>query len=94
MLLIVNRLGVPSVDMITTEVCKAPSYKPDQDLSVTQGKNGLVVSQGQGDATLNLQVPQAKHGDFEKVAIQIAQLQQTRQVAMQADPRERKGPTV
>ncbi len=74
-------------------ISKAPGYKPDQDISVTQGKNGLIVSQGQGDAALNLQVPQAKPGDFEKIATQMAQPQQ---IAMQTDqPEQRiKGLTV
>ncbi|MBP6749734.1 MAG: hypothetical protein KA144_08845, partial [Xanthomonadaceae bacterium] len=69
--------------------------KPDQDISVSQGKNGLIVSQGQGDAALNVPVPSAKPGDFERVAAQIAQQPQpTPQVAMQPEPQERKVPTV
>ncbi|MCC7247261.1 MAG: hypothetical protein IT473_01425 [Lysobacter sp.] len=69
--------------------------KPDQDISVSQGKNGLIVSQGQGDAALNVPVPQAKPGDYERVAAQIAQQPQpTPQVAMQPEPQERKAPTV
>lgn len=74
-------------------ISKAPGYKPDQDISVMQGKNGLIVVQGQGDAALNLQVPQAKPGDFDKIATQMAQPQQ---VAMQPDqPEQRtKGPIV
>jgi hypothetical protein len=75
---------------------EAPGYKPDQDISVTQGKNGFIVSQGQGDSALNLQVPAAKPGDFDKVATQMAQPQPTQQIAMQTDqPEQRiKGPTV
>lgn len=73
-------------------ISKAQGYKPDQDISVLQGKNGLVVSQGQGDAALNLQVPQVKQGDFERVA--AAQPAQPQQVAMQPEQSERKGPTV
>jgi hypothetical protein len=77
-------------------ISQAPGYKPDQDISVAQGRNGLIVSQGQGDAALNLQVPQAKPGDFDKVAAQMAQPQPTQQIAMQTDqPEQRiKGPTV
>lgn len=71
-----------------------PGYKPDQDISVMSGKNGLIVSQGQGDTALNAAVPQAKQGDFERVAAQIAQPQQPQQVAVQPEPPERKGPTM
>jgi hypothetical protein len=71
-------------------ISKAPGYKPDQDISVIQGKNGgMIVSQGQGDAALNLSVPQAKAGDFERVSAQIAQLPQTAQVAQQQEQPER-----
>lgn len=49
-------------------ISKTLGYKPDQDISVTQGKNGLIVSQGQGDSALNLEVPAAKPGDFERIA--------------------------
>lgn len=73
-------------------ISNAKGYKPDQDISVMQGKNGLIVSQGQGDAALNLQVPQAKQGDFEKIATQMAQPQQAEQIAMQPEQQERKGP--
>lgn len=71
-----------------------PGYKPDQDISVMSGKNGLIVSQGQGDTALNAAVPQAKQGDFERVATQMAQPQQPQQVAVQPEPPERKGPTM
>jgi hypothetical protein len=77
-------------------ISQAPGYKPDQDISVTQGKSGLIVSQGQGDAALNLQVPQAKQGDFEKIATQMAQPQQAQQIAMRQEEvqQERRGPAV
>ena len=76
-------------------ISQAPGYKPDQDISVVQGKNGLIVSQGQGDAALNLQVPQAKQGDFDKIATQLAQPQQIQQVATQPEQQqERKGPSM
>ncbi len=69
--------------------------KPEQDISVALGKNGLIVSQGQGDTALNVPVPQAKPGDFERVAAQIAQQPQpTQQVAIQPEVQERKAPTV
>lgn len=76
-------------------IANTPGFKQDQDISVMQGKNGLIVSQGQGDAAMNLQVPQAKQGDFEKVAAQMAaQPQQTQQIAMQPEQQERKGPSM
>ncbi|MEQ1511784.1 MAG: hypothetical protein ABL934_03800 [Lysobacteraceae bacterium] len=81
--------------MALATISDAKGYKPDQDISVMQGKNGLIVSQGQGDAALNLQVPQAKQGDFEKIATQMAQPQQNQQVALQPEQQqERKGPSM
>lgn len=71
-----------------------PGYKPDQDISVMSGKNGLIVSQGQGDTALNAAVPQAKQGDFERVAAQLAQPQPSQQIAAQPESPERKGPTM
>jgi hypothetical protein len=70
-------------------ISRAQSYKPDQDISVVQGKNGLVVSQGQGDAALNLAVPQAKPGDFERVSTQIAAQPQDQPLAQRLDQPER-----
>ncbi len=74
-------------------ISKAPGYKPDQDISVMQGRNGLVVAQGEGPTSLALQVPQAKQGDFERVSAQMAQPQQ---IAMQPEQpqQERKGPSM
>lgn len=63
--------------------------KPDQDIAVNQGKNGLIVSQGQGDAALNVPMPQAKAGDFERISTQMAQTPQPTQVAQQQDQPER-----
>jgi hypothetical protein len=71
-------------------ISKAPGYKPDQDISVMQGKNGLIVSQGEGATSLNLSVPQSKQGDFERIA--AAQPAQPQQIAMQPEQQERKGP--
>lgn len=72
-----------------------PSYKENQDISVVQGKNGgFIVSQGQGDSAVNLAVQPAKQGDFDRVATQLAQPQQSQQVAVQPEPLERKGPTM
>lgn len=73
---------------------ETPGYKPDQDISVAQGKNGLIVSQGQGDAALNVPVPQAKQGDFERVAQQLAvQPPQTPQIAAQQPDQPERKPT-
>lgn len=69
--------------------------KPDQDIVVGQGKNGFIVSQGQGDAALNVQVPQAKAGDYERIAAQAAQQTPTTpQIALQPETQERKPPMV
>jgi hypothetical protein len=73
----------------------AAGFKPDQDISVMQGKNGFIVAQGEGPTGLALQVPQAKQGDFERVATQLVQPQQTQQIALQPEPQqERRVPTV
>jgi hypothetical protein len=66
-------------------ISQAPGFKPDQDISVVQGKNGLIVSQGEGAASLNLPIPEAKLGAFDKIAAHMAQPQQVQQVAMQPD---------
>ncbi len=71
-------------------ISQTAGYKPDQDIAVLQGKNGqLIATQGQGDASLNVAVPQAKPGDFERISTQIAQQPQTTQVAQQQDQPER-----
>jgi hypothetical protein len=75
-------------------ISKAPGYKPDQDISVMQGKSGLLVSQGQGESAVNLQLPQSKQGDFERLAAQMTQPQQTQQLTAQPETLERKGPTM
>ncbi len=75
-------------------IANTPGFKQDQDISVMQGKNGLIVAQGEGPTSLALQVPQAKQGDFEKVAAQMAQPQQVQQIVMQPEQQERKGPTM
>ncbi|NJK42656.1 MAG: hypothetical protein HC937_02985 [Aquincola sp.] len=77
-------------------ISKSPGFKPDQDIAVVQGKNGnLIATQGQGDAALNVPVPEAKQGDFERVARQIAeQPQQPQQIAQQDQPERARTPTV
>lgn len=68
---------------------ETPGYKPDQDISVAQGKNGLIVTQGQGDAALNVPVPQPKSGDFERVSQQLAQATPQADVAQVAEQAQR-----
>jgi hypothetical protein len=71
-------------------ISSAKGYKPDQDISVMQGKNGgLIVSQGEGPSSLNLAVPQSKPGDFDRVSTQMAQLPQVTPVAQNLDQPER-----
>lgn len=69
----------------------APGYRADQDVAVVQGRNGqLIATQGQGDAAINVAVPKANPGDFERVANQLAQTpQSTQNVASQPDQPER-----
>jgi hypothetical protein len=75
-------------------ISRAPGYKPDQDISVVQGKNGLIVSQGQGDTALNAAMPPVKQGDFERVSSQMSQTS-TPEIAQQTEPPERtRTPTV
>lgn len=66
-----------------------PGYRPDQDISVAQGKNGLIVSQGQGDAALNVPVPPAQQGDFQRVSQQLAQVQQHADIAQTTEQPQR-----
>jgi hypothetical protein len=74
-------------------ISKAPGFKPDQDIAVVQGKNGnLIATQGQGDAALNVPVPEAKQGDFERVARQMTE--QPLQIAQQDQPERVRTPTV
>jgi hypothetical protein len=68
----------------------APGYKEGQDISVVQGKNGnFIVSQGQGDTALNVPVPQAKQGDFERVSSQLALAPQPQSMVQPLDQSER-----
>jgi hypothetical protein len=57
-------------------ISKAAGYRPDQDIGIAQGKNGLIVSQGQGDTALNLAVPSAQPGDFQRISQQLSQATQ------------------
>jgi hypothetical protein len=63
-------------------ISKLPGYRPDQEIAVLQGRNGLLVSQGHGDMALTAPIPQAKVGDFEKISIQMTQQPPSAQVAL------------
>lgn len=83
-----------SAALAVDTIRNAPGYKADEAITVMAGRNGLIVSQGQGDAALNLQIPQATPGDFDRVAARLQQadpaqglVQQTQQIALtQQDP--------
>lgn len=66
----------------------APGYKADEPIAVVAGKNGLIVSQGQGDAALNLQVPQSTPGDFDRVAARLQQVDPAQGIAQQAQAQQ------
>jgi hypothetical protein len=76
-------------------ISKAPGYKPDQNIAVVQGRIGqMIATQGQGDTAVNVPVPQAKQGEFERVSAQMTQQPPQQQIAVQPEPQERKRPTV
>ncbi|TXH65312.1 MAG: hypothetical protein E6Q88_14065 [Lysobacteraceae bacterium] len=63
-------------------ISQTPGYKPDADIRVVQGTNGgMIVSQGEGPTGLNAAVPQAKQGDFERVAAQMTQTPPATEIA-------------
>lgn len=68
---------------------ETPGYKPDQDISVSHGKNGLIVTQGQGDAALNVPVPPAQQGDFQRISQQLTQASQQTDVAQAMEQSQR-----
>jgi hypothetical protein len=82
--------------VVVNTISQTPGYRPDQDISVVQGKHGAIVSQGQGDSALNLPVPAARPGDFERIATDMSQLQSLQQAAIQQEDaqQERRGPAV
>jgi hypothetical protein len=72
-------------------ISQAPGYKIDQDISIVQSKNGgFIVSQGEGATAINLAVPQAKQGDFERISTQMAQQPPTQLALGQAEKQEHK----
>ncbi len=80
-----NKLDAAALAVQT--ISQAPGFKEGQDISVIQGNKGLIVSQGQGPAGVNMLVPQAEPGDFNKVSEQMTRSQpqqtQTRDVVAQ-----------
>lgn len=71
-------------------ISKTPGYKPDQDIAVVQGRNGnLIATQGQGDTAVNVAVPQAQPGDFQRVSQQMAQAPQQVEMAQAMEQPQR-----
>jgi hypothetical protein len=68
-----NKLDAAALAVQT--ISQAQGFKQDQDISIVQGNKGLIVSQGEGAAAMNLLVPQANRGDYEKVSAQMSQSQ-------------------
>lgn len=76
-----NKLDAAALAVQT--ISQSSAFKPNEDISVMEGKKGLIVSQGQGPAGVNLLVPPAEPGDFNKVSEQMtrSQPQQNMQLA-------------
>ncbi len=76
-----NKLDAAALAVQT--ISQSPAFKQNEDISVIQGTKGLIVSQGQGPAGVNLLVPPAEPGDFNKVSEQMtrSQPQQNMQLA-------------
>lgn len=71
-------------------ISQTPGYKPDQDIAVVQGRNGnLIATQGQGDTAVNVAVPQAQPGDFQRVSQQMAQAPQQVEMAQAMEQPQR-----
>jgi hypothetical protein len=69
----------------------AKGYNPESggDLKLMMGNHGgLIVSQGEGSSSLNLRVPQAEKGDFEKVSTELAATAETQKTISQMENRE------
>jgi hypothetical protein len=83
--------GNPDAAAVAVDtISRAPGYKPDQDIAVVQGRNGqLIATQGQGDTALNVPVPPAKAGDFERVSQQMMQAPQPSEIAQSTDQPQR-----
>jgi hypothetical protein len=69
----------------------AKGYNPESgdDLKLLRSNHGgLIVSQGEGPTSINLQVPQAKQGDFQKVSTELASIADTQRTITQKDSQE------
>lgn len=69
-----NKLDAAALAVQT--ISQAPGFKQEQGISVMEGIKGLIVSQGEGPASINMLVAEAKHGDLQKVSAQMTQSQQ------------------
>lgn len=56
-------------------ISQAQGYRETENIKIIEGKNGLVVSQGDGATSINVPMPASKAGDFERIAAQLAQTQ-------------------
>ncbi len=76
-----NKLDAAALAVQT--ISQSPAFKQNEPISVMEGTKGLIVSQGQGPAGVNLLVPPAEAGDFNKVSEQMtrSQPQQNMQLA-------------
>jgi hypothetical protein len=75
-------------------ISRAPGFKPDQDINLVQSKNGgLIVSQGEGPTAINLPVPKAQPGDFERVSTQLAQTTPTQPLAINSPDSQQQNET-
>jgi hypothetical protein len=78
-----NKLDAAALAVQT--ISQAPGFNQDKDISVMQGSKGLIVSQGEGPAGMNLLVPQANKGDLEKVSELMTKSQPDMQLARAPD---------
>jgi hypothetical protein len=81
-------------------ISQVQGYRETENIRIIEGRSGLVASQGDGATSINVQVPQGKPGDFERVSTQLALAQPAQtpnlQVAAleQTQDQTRKAPTV
>jgi hypothetical protein len=66
-------------------LAQTPGYRADADLQLVPSRHGgLIVSQGDGAAALNVPLSQAKPDTFEQTAAKLAELAQTQPERFQA----------
>jgi hypothetical protein len=68
-----NKLDAAALAVQT--ISQASGFDQQKDISVMEGKKGLIVSQGEGPTSVNVLVPQANKGDLEKVSEQMTKSQ-------------------